>query len=471
MRAEVQLAWKTQAGHRHQVEGLGNEDAAWVTDDHPFLDAVLVVADGMGGHPRPREASESAVAAARKVISEARIGSAADVPAALSAALARAQAAVQGLRTQPTGKPPGTTLSIAAVCEGVLYVVHVGDGSVFVMREGAARCIAGGEDRRAGNRPQQFLGQPQPLEPETARLPLQAGDRLLLCTDGLTRYFNELGRGALEGVLGRPGVPVAAISNQLTAHSRPDSYDDDTTVAVAEVTGLVDTPRPARSTPAVTPVVTPPDPAPSPRNEPEMPQKSPLSLVLPLVAGAALLAGGFYAGRLTAPAPAPPTSGGPALREAATPEQLSGLPPGNVVLFDPLNRRLFALATRPVKAEEGVSKLQGFRVGADGRLAEAGQFQLDPARGELRLPGGGKVPVEIDHAGASLRVLRGGVLQVDSRPPGATISLDGRTIGPTPQRITVPAGRYRLRVEGRTWARETDVDVPAGGLLSLSLGR
>ena len=57
MRARVQLAGKTQAGHRHQVEGLGNEDAVWVTDAHPAFDAILMVADGMGGHPRPREAS------------------------------------------------------------------------------------------------------------------------------------------------------------------------------------------------------------------------------------------------------------------------------------------------------------------------------------------------------------------------------------------------------------------------------
>ena len=41
LRAEVELAWKTQAGHRHHVEGLGNEDAVFVTEEHPFFAPLL----------------------------------------------------------------------------------------------------------------------------------------------------------------------------------------------------------------------------------------------------------------------------------------------------------------------------------------------------------------------------------------------------------------------------------------------
>lgn len=467
MRAQVQLGWKTQAGHRHQVEGLGNEDAVWVTDEHPVFDALLMVADGMGGHPRPKEASETAVRTARQALTDpARLSSSADVPSALTAALEQAQAAVQRLRTQPTGKPPGTTLSLVAICEGVLYVAHIGDGSVLIQREGSVRSVAGGEDRRAGNRPQQFLGQSERLKPELARLQLAPGDRILLCTDGLTRYFNDAGRGALEAVLGRSGVSVSAIASQLTAHSRPDSYDDDTTVALAEVTGFVEQLR--ASTPTPNAVSKRPEPSMTP-----LPSKAPgpLTLALPLLVGALLVAGGFYAGRITAPAPAPSAAASAPLRQPASTQELAALPAGNLVLFDPLNRRLFSLATRPVRAVEGVAQLQGFRVGPDGRLAEAGQFRLDPAKGELSLPGGQRVPVEVDYAGATLRVLRGGLLQVDSRPAGAAVSINGNAVGAAPQRITLPAGRYRVRVEGRTWARETEVEVPAGGSLSVTLGK
>ena len=84
--------------------------------------------------------------------------------------------------------------------DGALLVAHVGDGSVFLVRGGRAQPLAGGEERRVGNRPAQYLGQELPLEPETRQLPSKEGDRVLLCTDGLTRYFREAGAEALERV-------------------------------------------------------------------------------------------------------------------------------------------------------------------------------------------------------------------------------------------------------------------------------
>lgn len=463
MRAEVELAWKTQAGHRHQVEGLENEDAVWATFQHPVFDAVLMVADGMGGHPQPREASERAVQAAREALTG--IGPT-DLRTGLRQALERAHDAVRALRSGP-GKPPGTTLSIAVIADAVLYVAHVGDGSVFLMRNGSARCVAGGEERRAGNRPEQFLGQEAPLEPEIRQVELAVGDRLLLCTDGLTRYFNEAGRSALEEVLGREGAPVATIARQLTAHSRPDDYDDDTTVAVARVTRLTEgRPRPTalREKPRIRSEESPMPP--DSRTAPSF-----LATAVPLTVGAALLGAGFWAGRATAPPPRAAADASKPLREAATPEQLRALPPGNVVLFDPLARRIYALATRPVRASEGAVRLQGFRVGPDGRLQEAGSFRLDPARGQLSVPGGASLPVEVDPNSGAIRVLRGGVLQVDTRPSGAEVLIDGRRVGAAPQRLTLPGGRYRVRVVAPTWARETEVEVPPAGSVTVSLGR
>lgn len=194
-------------------------------------------------------------------------------------------------------------------------------------------------------------------------------------------------------------------------------------------------------------------------------------LVFAAVAGAGLLGAGFWAGRMTSPAAKAVATQTLPLRQAATAEQLSALPAGNVVLFDPLARRIYSLATRPVKASEGAVDLQGFRVGPDGRLADAGAFRLDAARTSLTLPSGGKLPVEVDPNSGSIRALRGGVLQVDTRPPGANVLVNGNSVGASPQRITVPAGHYRVRVEATGWARETEVDVPAAGAVTVSLGR
>src|SRR5437764_1305261 len=85
-----------RGGHRHQVEGLDNEDAVFVTRQHPLFDAVLMVADGMGGHPRPKEASEIAVRVAREVLwDRAQLERAGGIAQAMLAALQAAHAAVR----------------------------------------------------------------------------------------------------------------------------------------------------------------------------------------------------------------------------------------------------------------------------------------------------------------------------------------------------------------------------------------
>jgi protein phosphatase len=477
LRAEVDLAWKTQAGHRHQLEGLENEDAVYVTQQHPVLDALLMVADGMGGHPRPREASETAVRTARELLFDPRrLQGELDLPTALADALEAAQESVRALRAPGRAKQPGTTLSIAALLDGQLFVAHIGDGSVYLMREGQVRAVAGGEDRRAGNRPAQFLGQDGELEPELRRLKVAGGDRLLLCTDGLTRYFHDAGPEALERVLGRDGVRVQAIASQLIAHSRPDEYDDDTTVALAEVTGLTTAaPRRPVTTPAA-PVAEPQGV--SPVRVPALPSSRRGSVLLQLLAGAlggaALLAvgfaGGYVVGRGQPAAPAQtaqsPTGAKP---EIASPEALSRLPSGNVVLFDALGGRVFTLATRTGSMGTEPVDLQAFRVGTDGRLAAAGRYRFDPSRGELTDAQGERYPVAWDEARAALRVVRGGTLIVNARPSG-TVWMDGQELGPAPQRLATSAGRHRVRVDGKRWTNESDVEVPAGRSISITLG-
>lgn len=475
-RALVALAYKTQAGHRHQVEGLENEDAVFVTSEHPRFDAVLMVADGMGGHPRPQEASAEAVRIAREVLFDRRrMEDAGSIARLLQGALRLAHQAVRRLHSG-SGRPPGTTLSLAVVAEGVLHVAHIGDGSVFLLREGQVRPLAGGEDRRQGNRPAQFLGQEEALEPELCRLPLAEGDRLLLCTDGLTRYFQETGPEALERVLGRPAVQPEAIVAQLLAHSRPARYDDDTTVALLEVTSLTEAPRNApKARPAES--LPPPPPSLSVENAMRPPSAAPRSagfslpgLLGAMIAGAALLAAGFAAGRMTVPAPQVTVRPQPASpRQPVSPEELRRLPAGNLVLVDSLGSRIFALGTRGGSLGSTPVELVGYQVTAGGRLAPAGKYRLDPVKQELTDGEGQRYPVEVDARSGAVRVLRGGVLSVAVSTPQARVFVDDRLIGTGAQQLRVPAGRHRVRIETAGWSTESEVEVPAGRTVRIQL--
>jgi len=471
LRAEVELAWKTRAGHRHQVEGLENEDAAFTTTEHSVLDALLIVADGMGGHPLPREASNSAVTAARNVlIDPARFTAGADLPSTLLASIQAAQRSVRALQVGRNGKQPGTTLSIVALVDGQFYVAHVGDGSVFLMREGKPLVLAGGEEQRVGNRPSQYLGQDTELQPEMRRVKAVAGDRLLLCTDGLTRYFNDAGQESLAQVLGRQGVGVQAIANQLVAHSRPDTYDDDTTVAVVEVVSF-------------TTVAARPTPPPTPRDGVTSMSNAGRSssrrgsvfphLLMAAVGGGALLALGFVGGVWfsggKSDAPRAGMSQGE-LAKPAAPADLQHLPAGNLVLIDRLGGRVYALATRPNQPSTEPVEFQAYRLGSDRRLSEAGRYTFNPALRELTDAGGRTYPVEWDESQGALRVVRGGTLNVTTRPVGALVTVDGKLVGPAPLKLTLAAGRHRIRVAGTKWSSESEIDVPAGRAVSVTLG-
>jgi len=152
-RAELRLGWKSIPGYRHQVEGRENEDAVLVEQEHPFFDAVMLVADGMGGHPEPKLASETAAGAAREfLLDPARwqplLSSDARGPARLlREAVQHANAAVVDLARQVgEGNPPGTTLSAAVIAGGRLFLAHAGDGSALLMRDGHLHPLAGGEE-------------------------------------------------------------------------------------------------------------------------------------------------------------------------------------------------------------------------------------------------------------------------------------------------------------------------------------
>ncbi|MEV0446471.1 protein phosphatase 2C domain-containing protein [Streptomyces sp. NPDC050600] len=206
---------------------------------------LLAVADGYGpeGARAAREAVEAAVAA-HTDLPDAPGTRTGDVLDALEAGVRGAAAALAEL----TGS--GTTLTAAAWTAGRLAVAHIGDSRAYLLRDGAlarltrdhtvvqALVDAGELDPgEVADRPDRALllkaldGGDVPPEPEFGVHGTRPGDRLLLCTDGLSAVVPA---DAIRRVLAEAGDPEAT-ADALIALTRERGGPDNAACVVADV--------------------------------------------------------------------------------------------------------------------------------------------------------------------------------------------------------------------------------------------
>jgi serine/threonine protein phosphatase PrpC len=484
IRTEVRLGWKSIPGHRHRVEGRENQDLVLTSREHPYFDALMIVADGMGGHAEPRLAAQTAANAARDFLFHPdRLGELLDRRTEpldlLRRAVEHANAHVRRLADASPGvKAPGSTLTVAVVANGRFAAAHVGDGSVFLFREGRLRPLVGGETRRIGSRPVDFLGRDDRLAAEAAAERVRPGDRFLLCTDGLTRYFGS-GNSSLDRlqqVMARPTADPQALASQLTADGRGEQYDDDTSVVIMEIGASREVPdppgrgsdptsetarSPARPLSRSSEALPPPLARSPPRPFSVWPLASAALVALIAIAGLAW----WRPWRILAARPTP-------FRAYTTPSvDLSGLPRGGILLVHPESGRFYVLRTRPLPAPEtrGPLVLRELRLRPGGGLTDSGNsYRLDLSRGRLTDPKGRSYPVLVDGSGI-VEVQQAGKLRVELRPPGLAVWIDGQPAGFTPLEVRVRSGRHQVRVGGQTGIiLDTPVEVPAAGVITLS---
>lgn len=151
---------------------------------------LYVVADGMGGHPAGDVASEVAIRALDEALAE-RTLSDDDLMRVLSDALIDAhRKVVEAADVDPGRRGMGTTAVVAHLTPDcrLLTCAHIGDSRAYVKK--GQRLVRVTEDHVVGS-PRgrmlsQAIGTSGRVEPEAAEVDLNAGDRVLLCTDGLT---------------------------------------------------------------------------------------------------------------------------------------------------------------------------------------------------------------------------------------------------------------------------------------------
>ncbi len=224
---DVTIGTKTDAGKREN-----NEDAVLVVQPNTAdlgADAIVIVADGMGGRASGEEASSLAVTSIRDTLLTL-LKPSPTMPSyeeALTTAMRRANSAVYELaRANTTSKGMGTTCVAAVIGKGSIAIAHVGDSRAYMLRDGLLRRLTDDhsyihDQVKSGHlsdhdaRHSRFrhvitkaIGIEAMVKPDIQLHAMAKGDSFLLCTDGMSNIVDEAGmiqimsraRSAQEGV-------------------------------------------------------------------------------------------------------------------------------------------------------------------------------------------------------------------------------------------------------------------------------
>lgn len=194
-----------------------NEDCVFVNE----AIGLFAVADGMGGHAAGEVASGAAIAALGEFVAQAHDDENITWPMAireefsreeniLHTAVALANQQVCSLAGENSAfGGMGTTIAAVYVYDDAAHVCHVGDSRVYLLRDGKLTCLTQDHSwvneqvqrhiiseeearhHRWRNVITRALGNRQDVEIDLKSLPLEPGDKLLICSDGLTTMLSD----------------------------------------------------------------------------------------------------------------------------------------------------------------------------------------------------------------------------------------------------------------------------------------
>lgn len=203
MRSIRENIWaQTHTGYKRQR----NEDRYLIHSLKRDAGALLAVADGMGGAAGGHIAAQIAVDTLREYQTP---GVNPNIERDLANLLEKAgKRIIDRAKAEPSFQDMGTTATAALLTGQEVYWAHVGDSRLYVNRrremvqittdhtfiqdlvDDGTLTQADAERHPLRNMLDQCLGCTG-LKPDTGRFPFSAGEKLLLCSDGLTRHVSE----------------------------------------------------------------------------------------------------------------------------------------------------------------------------------------------------------------------------------------------------------------------------------------
>lgn len=232
-----------------------NEDAVHVEVNGAW--SVAVLADGMGGYRAGEIASALAVKCITQSLQRSALKSAAQslprmavVHRALEHCVQTANTAVRAHASQHADcKGMGTTVVAAVFMKGRMVVAHLGDSRAYLWRRGTLTQLTSDHswlqeqidagqistDAAAqsglGHLITRALGVSERARPTLREERLEAGDRILLCSDGLS---DMLPADEIAALLA-PSEPLAHQAEQLIARANALGGHDNISVILASV--------------------------------------------------------------------------------------------------------------------------------------------------------------------------------------------------------------------------------------------
>ena len=162
----------------------GNEDRYLVREEQGIT--LLAVADGVGGSSGGEIAADAALAE----LGTRFFGAPADRPTsdALAEAMRDANAAVLRAAASSGHRDAATTIVAAVVRDNEAIIANLGDSRAYLIREGICRQLTEDHSGDMEHAITRFAGDPRGIQPDIFVESLRPDDRLLLCSDGLTRH-------------------------------------------------------------------------------------------------------------------------------------------------------------------------------------------------------------------------------------------------------------------------------------------
>lgn len=238
-----------------------NEDSllvqqnSWSNLDQRHDVALIVVADGMGGHQAGERASALVVRSLSKALTPL-LTAAMNEQSAQTAAIDPAEALQGGLleanrlireasQRNPAWKGMGSTAVVLLIWDGETHILLVGDCRVYHWRGGkltqvtrdqtlVARMVELGQltPQEAAKHPRrnevaQAVGKYALIEPARYELSLNPGDWLIASSDGLQAHVNDC---ALGDAIAKAGASADELANRLVELANQGGGSDNCTV-------------------------------------------------------------------------------------------------------------------------------------------------------------------------------------------------------------------------------------------------